>query len=300
MTRSLHAIAAAWVLAAPAGAAVNLLQNPTFDTDLAGWGDFVASGSEWSKVDELGSPASGSARVVRDSTTPGSLWIFQCVPVTAGKTYVYGADGLAPSGATLPTVVLRAEIRFYPGPDCSGGNPVASELGDTEVSLRDSWGPVQGISTAPPGAVSASVALQGQASGQAADPAAVHFDNAFVFEDRTCAQTPTALCLNQERFRVIVDWEKPDGVKGYGRARPLTADSGFFWFFNPNNIEIVGKLHDACGPYDHFWFFAAGLTNVGVNIKVTDTLAGATQSYANSVNTAFVSIQDTQAFATCP
>jgi hypothetical protein len=34
MTRSLHAVAAAWVLAAPAGAAVNLLHNPTFDSDL--------------------------------------------------------------------------------------------------------------------------------------------------------------------------------------------------------------------------------------------------------------------------
>ncbi len=210
---------------------------------------------------------------MRNSNTPGSLGIFQCFPASAGKTYVYGADGLAPSGAALPAVKLHAEIRFYPGPFCGGGNPIAFGLGDTEVSLPDSWGPVQGISTAPPGAASASLELRGQTVGQAADPT-VHFDNAFVLEDETCAPTPTALCLKDERFRVIITWEKPDGSKGFGRARPLTADSGFFWFFNSNNIEIVGKVHDACGPYDHFWFFAAGLTNVGVEIQVTDTVAG--------------------------
>jgi hypothetical protein len=304
MTRShearwlLTAVATAWALAAPADAAVNLLQNPTFDNDLAGWANGFETDAEWSSADELGSPTSGSARVVRIPNTPGSMRIVQCFPVTAGKTYVFGADGLAPSGATLPpTITLFTQVLFFAAPNC---NNVTTSEGGTVVSLRDSWGPVQGIATAPPGTLSARLDLAGGSSGPAADPATAYFDNAFVLEDETCAPTPTVLCLNDARFRVIIDWEKPDGGKGYGRARPLTADSGFFWFFNSNNIEIVGKLHDACGPFDRFWFFGAGLTNVGVRIQVTDTLAGVTQTYDNPVDTAFVSVQDTQAFATCP
>ena len=46
--------------------------------------------------------------------------------------------------------------------------------------------------------------------------------------------------------------------------------------------------------------FAGGLTNVGVEILVTDTEAGITRSYSNELGEAFQPIQDTSAFATCP
>jgi hypothetical protein len=108
------------------------------------------------------------------------------------------------------------------------------------------------------------------------------------------------LCLNNGRFRVTADWRTPDGTTGQGQAVPLTSDSGYFWFFGANNIELITKVLDACAFNDHYWVFAAGLTNVEVTLRVLDTQTGSLKTYINPLNTAFQPIQDTSAFATCP
>jgi hypothetical protein len=133
-----------------------------------------------------------------------------------------------------------------------------------------------------------------------AGPAEVEFDNAFLFEDSTCGRSPTALCLADQRFRVTMQ-RRSAGAAGYGQARSLTLDSGYYWFFNDTNVEIVAKLLDACGGnFDTFWFFAAGLTNVEVTIRVHDTVVDVGKSYFNPLGTPFAPIQDTHAFDTCP
>ena len=81
----------------------------------------------------------------------------------------------------------------------------------------------------------------------------------------------------------------------------LTADSGYFWFFNAANAELFVKVKDACvPPFDHFWVFAAGLTNVRVVLTVTDSATDEVRTYVNPLNSPFQPIQDTEAFATCP
>lgn len=115
-----------------------------------------------------------------------------------------------------------------------------------------------------------------------------------------CQPDATTLCLNDGRFRVTADWETDEG-EGLGQALLPSDDSGEFWFFQPNNTELIVKVIDACGPpFDRFWVFAAGLTNVEVTIEVTDTLSGQMREYDNDRNTPFEPILDTQAFATCP
>jgi hypothetical protein len=49
-----------------------------------------------------------------------------------------------------------------------------------------------------------------------------------------------------------------------------------------------------------YWFFGAGLTNVGVTIYATDLQSGTGTSYTNTFGTSFQPIQDTSAFHTCP
>ncbi len=116
-----------------------------------------------------------------------------------------------------------------------------------------------------------------------------------------CTPDATTLCLNDNRFRVTASWRKNDGTIGDGTAIPLTADSGYFWFFNSANIELVVKALNACSINPpHYWVFAAGLTNVEVTMTVTDTQTGSSNVYTNPLGTAFVPIQDTSAFATCP
>ncbi len=114
-----------------------------------------------------------------------------------------------------------------------------------------------------------------------------------------CTPSATAMCLDGGRFLVTADWLKSDGENGHGNAVPLTADTGYFWFFSPSNVEMVVKVLDACAVNSHQWVFAGGLTNVAVTFNVRDTQTGALKTYQNPQGTAFAPIQDTGAFA-CP
>lgn len=114
-----------------------------------------------------------------------------------------------------------------------------------------------------------------------------------------CVADATRLCLNQSRFQVEAMWHTPQGAAGNGMAVPITDDTGYFWFFGSSNVEVVVKVLNACAPTSRFWVFAGGLTNVGVEMKVTDTLTGEIRMYQNRVGAPFQPIQDTSAFATC-
>ena len=115
-----------------------------------------------------------------------------------------------------------------------------------------------------------------------------------------CTPSATSLCLSGGRFRVQTTWRTSQGTSGVGNAIPLTADSGYFWFFDAGNIEVVTKVLNACSFSNRIWVFSAGLTNVEVVMTVTDTRNGSFKTYTNPLNAAYQPIQDVQAFATCP
>ncbi|HJX26287.1 MAG TPA: phosphatase PAP2 family protein [Thermoanaerobaculia bacterium] len=114
----------------------------------------------------------------------------------------------------------------------------------------------------------------------------------------TCVPGPTTLCLEDGRFKVEARWAT-ENASGAGQAVEMTDDSGRFWFFDAENPEIVVKVIDACDSFDHFWVFASGLTNVEVQLTVTDTQEGRARQYYNAQGRPFAPIQDTDAFATC-
>lgn len=115
-----------------------------------------------------------------------------------------------------------------------------------------------------------------------------------------CIASDTALCLNHDRFKVEADWRTGAGLAGTGHAVALTADTGYFWFFNAANVEAVSKVLDGCDVNSRYWVFAGGLTNVEVTLRVTDTHNGAMRTYVNPQGKAFLPLQDTSAFSTCP
>lgn len=83
------------------------------------------------------------------------------------------------------------------------------------------------------------------------------------------------LLLRDGRFRVEVSWQDPfNGGSGIGHAVPGTEDAGSFWFFNEDNKEIEIKILDGRTVNGSFWVFAAGLSNVGYRIHVTDQRTG--------------------------
>lgn len=116
----------------------------------------------------------------------------------------------------------------------------------------------------------------------------------------TCAVDAHTLCLNSGRFAVSASFQvTPEGPSTQASAVPLTSDTGYFWFFDPANIEMVAKVLTGCSLNGNYWVFAGGLTDVGVELKVTDTLISGTRTYSNAVGTAFQPIQDSSAFR-CP
>jgi hypothetical protein len=115
----------------------------------------------------------------------------------------------------------------------------------------------------------------------------------------TCVPDANTLCLNNNRFRVTATYRTAT-LNGNAMAVKLTDDTGYLWFFNSANVETVLKVINGCAVGGHYWFFAGGLTNVFVQMTVTDTTTGFTRVYTNPLNQPFEPIQDTSAFPNCP
>lgn len=115
----------------------------------------------------------------------------------------------------------------------------------------------------------------------------------------TCTADATTLCLNGSRFKVQATWRNYSNQTGTAQAQSITSDTGYFWFFAQTNIEVMIKVLDFCGGPSATWsVYGAGLTDVEVTLRVTDTTSGATRTYTNPLGTQFVMIRD-GAFA-CP
>ena len=115
-----------------------------------------------------------------------------------------------------------------------------------------------------------------------------------------CVASPTKLCLNGGRFHVSVTWRDFFGNSGAGQAVTETSDSGLFWFFSENNLEMLVKVLDGCGVNDHYWVFAAATTNVQYDLTVKDADSGAEKSWHNALGVASPAITDVDALAVCP
>ena len=108
-----------------------------------------------------------------------------------------------------------------------------------------------------------------------------------------CVSSPTALCLGGH-FRVEATWVVGDEI-GAGRTVPLTADTGGFWFFGPENVEVVLKVLDGRPLNEHHWVFYGALSDVQYHLTVTDTETGLSRRYVNPAGE-LASVADTHGF----
>ena len=115
----------------------------------------------------------------------------------------------------------------------------------------------------------------------------------------TPCQDPTrpGLCLNGKRFGVSVDWRAFDGSTGVGHGVQLGDDSGYFWFFHPDNVELVVKVLDGRPVNGKFWVFYGALSNVYYTIDVRHVIEDWLQwgIYENPLGH-FASVADIDAF----
>ncbi|MYF96128.1 MAG: hypothetical protein F4210_11595 [Holophagales bacterium] len=111
-----------------------------------------------------------------------------------------------------------------------------------------------------------------------------------------CAASETALCLQSARYEVRANWQAGE-QEGEAMGMPRTPDTGMFWFFNPDNVELIVKVLDGCALNGHRWVLMGGLTDVGVDIFVTDSETGEARIYGSPGASAFQTMFDTTAFS---
>lgn len=111
--------------------------------------------------------------------------------------------------------------------------------------------------------------------------------------------TSTQLCL-QDRFLVSAQW-RTSGVgeptDGSARVVPvINPGSGIFWFFAPDNWEVMVKVLNGCGLNSRFWVFSASTTNVFYRLYVFDVTSGVGKTYFNYPGPPAPAVTDTDAF----
>ncbi len=117
----------------------------------------------------------------------------------------------------------------------------------------------------------------------------------------TCVADERTLCLSGGRFQVRVSWRTGQGQTGQGQVVPgASDDSGLFWFFAPDNWELLIKVLDGCELNDRYWVFFAALTNVEFTLTVTDSQNGQSKQYVNPLNVTAPTTTDVNALAVCP
>ncbi len=95
-----------------------------------------------------------------------------------------------------------------------------------------------------------------------------------------CVAGALTLCVQQGRFAVSVDWKlSGETAARHAAVLSLTSDAGSFWFFSPDNPELVVKVLDGRATNGRFWVFYSSLSEVSYSIAVTDAATGATRVY---------------------
>lgn len=279
--------------------AANLVVNPHFDQGIDAW---TASASDvtirWEKVDALASPSSG-AIALTTTMAAGFKTVTQCVAVTPGVVYEASVrvmlDGQQPSSRGYLLGV------FFSSTDCTGPFVTSASL-ETDRVTEPSHGrftPVAGRVQTPADAHSIKLAA-GVGVSLPGGTVTVHFDDVYFGPSGACLPSQETLCLNASRFRVKATFRTADAASpSPAQAVQLTNDSGYFWFFNADNVEMTVKVLAACVVNNRHWVFASGMTNVEVQLVVTDTTTGAIERYTNKAGNPFEVILDTNAFG-CP
>jgi plastocyanin len=120
----------------------------------------------------------------------------------------------------------------------------------------------------------------------------------------SCVANASTLCLNQGRFQVRATWANAQGASGIGAAVDIGLDdTGLFTFFNPNNVELLVKVLNACAvaPFNNYWVFVSAATNQEWHLTVVDTQAGISKQYDSALGTFPPLLADTEdGFDTCP
>jgi len=242
---------------------------------------------------DAGDRGSGFGRSKKLTSGSGDFWFFSqenievLVKLLDGCSYnghywVFAA-GLTDVGVTMTAQDLRtSEQRTWTNPRGTLFEPIlevkafASCADSADAPVRVSGAPADRIATLYESSLSPPERLP---SGNS-----------------ECESSETTLCLLGSRYEVRATW-KSRGSAGVAGGIPRTSDTGLFWFFDEDDVELAVKVLDGCDFNGHRWLIVAGLTDVGVEVTVTDTVTGEARVHRNSEGKPFKTLLDVVAFS---
>lgn len=178
-----------------------------------------------------------------------------------------------------PTALAANTAAIFLG-DRNGGVYVSSDRGRTFLAL-DLGLSAQAITSLEPDPADGAVIYAGTAGGG--------------LHRVRMAPATAPLRLADGRFTATITWKDFLGQRGGGRAAAWTADTGYFWFFEPENVEVMVKVLDGRLINGAYWVFVGSLSNVEFALTVRDEWTGAVWTYDNPLGS-FASFGDIGAF----
>ena len=286
----------------------------TSETARCGEADFLCLGRFQVEVEwDDGAGSTGRGMAERLTARTGDFWFFHPANI---EVVVKVLDGCSINGhywvfaVGLTDVAVTMTVR-----DLRSGSPYA---GVPTSGLERTWSSAGGTAFGPIADVTAFATcdaragagaggrrpsvLSGAPLGRFGEAVQTGLQNTLAGSHEpvmtaACTQSGKALCLSDGRYEVRADWRagEESGAAG-GIAR--TSDTGMFWFFSPDNVELVVKVLDGCALNGHRWVVMGGLTDVGVEIMVRDTASdAAAKAYVNSEGSPFATKFDLTAFS---
>ncbi|HWZ84985.1 MAG TPA: hypothetical protein VN032_02220 [Thermoanaerobaculia bacterium] len=223
-------------------------------------------------------------------TAPGGAGVGQVSPITddAGAFWFFDAANLELVVKVLDGGPVNGDFWVFFG--ALSNVEYIVTVTDTETGVIQSYFNIQGTlasvadTMAFPGTPAGDSTAHAPPVARAAAPAGL------------CVPDPQTLCQLGGRFQVRADWQgTPTGPTQPAAAVALTDDTGYFWFFDAANVELVVKTLDGTATNGHDWVFYGALSNVQYTIHVTDLQTGAVQTYENPFGR-LASVADTRAF----
>ncbi len=109
---------------------------------------------------------------------------------------------------------------------------------------------------------------------------------------------PTGEMTLHGRFRASIEFDQEGVMRG---AQPIDVDlpgdsSALFYFFSPDNAEVLLKVLNGCGVNGKWWVFAASATDRAYTIRVRDTTTDARKEYFSAEGPT-PALADTAAFS---
>ncbi len=243
--------------------------------------------AHWKDHNRAGVRGQGTAVPIDVSDESGMFWFFTSTNI---ELVVKTLDGRGVNGHYWVFFGGLSDVEYWVTvrDTAAGGrrtyhNPPAEICGqsDTKAFVAPAAAAATARDAGPVGAPAFDlVPVSAGAFGLPLNPLAV----ASAEEGGDCEPGDARLCLRDGRFAVEVEFLDPNAKEtGAGKvvASLTTAETGFFWFFSPTNVEVAAKVLDGRSLTGRHWFLYGGLSDVEYTVTVTDTVTGESKSYVN-------------------